>query len=87
MKRIIITYLDDFTKNFNSTDNLTINNITSSSNKDQIQNNSNSKKEIICWILDSDTSINITYQIECNEENYLTNNEIILVQYIGDFAG
>jgi len=49
---------------------------------------------MICWILDSGASINITNQLnklqnikKWNENVYLANNQLISTQFISDFIG
>jgi len=82
-------YSDSFTKDYNDNEIMNINDIHKEKSQTPVNN-----KELICWILDSGASINITYRKNklinikaCNEKIYLSNNETLTTKYIGTFKG
>ena len=82
-------YSDSFTKDYNDNETISINYIHKGKYQTPVNN-----KELICWILDSGASINITNRKDkliniktCNEKIYLANNEILTTKYIGTFKG
>jgi len=86
-KKYDTSYAFAFTKDYNSQENLDIN--FAEINK---QNEDNKQKEMMCWILDSGASINITGHLnklhniqKCNDKDYLANNQVISTQFKGDF--
>jgi len=88
-ERYDASYADAFTKDYNSQENLDINFVEI--NK---QNEENKQKEMMCWILDSGASINITGHLnklhniqKCNDKVYLANNQVISTQFKGDLIG
>jgi len=88
-ERYDTSYADDFTKDYNSQGNLDINFVEI--NK---QNEENKQKEMMCWILDSGVSINITDHLnklhniqKCNDKFYLANDQVISTQFKGELIG
>jgi len=85
------SYVESFSKDYNTEDTLDINLIEED---DQINNIITPKKELICWILDSGASINITNCLEkltnirkCHEKIYFANSKFLIAKYIGTFIG
>jgi len=82
-------YSEAFSKDYNDNDIMNIN-LLHKSNQYNIAN----EKELMCWILDSGASINITNRLDkltninkCNEKLYLANNQTLTTKYIGTFKG
>ena len=83
------TFSKAFTKDYNDDDSVEINYL-----QDRNQHISTNDKELICWILDSGASINVTNRIDklvnvrnCNEKLLLANNYTIIANKIGTFIG
>eukprot|EP00833_Pecoramyces_ruminatium_P006369 jgi/Orpsp1_1/1180401/evm.model.c7180000073270.1 len=83
------TYSESFTKDYNDTETVDINCLHK-----QNQHFTKNNKELVCWILDSGASINITNRIDkltnikkCNEKLYFANNQTVTTNYIGTFKG
>jgi len=62
--------------------------------EEKFSNEENKQKEMMCWILDSGTSINITGHLnklhniqKCNDKVYLANNQVISTQFKWDLIG
>jgi len=83
------SYAESFSKDYNTEDTLDINLIEEDH---QTNNIITPKKELICWILDSGASINITNCLDkltnirnCREKVYFANNKFLITKYIGTF--